>query len=76
MFVYTIMRTIISLLVLAVVIAGGIWLFNRADNLAVDTNGTTNTENVTGTGGPEEGYDPLDINGDGTVDDADYDVKG
>lgn len=74
------MRTLISLLVLAVVIAGGIWLFNRADdNLALDANGNPVTEeNLTGTGGPEEGYDPLDLDGDGDVDedDAEFEAKG
>ncbi len=69
------MRTLISLLVLAVVIAGGIWLFNRADsNVALEPN--PSGENYTGTGGPEAGYDPLDLDGDGDVDDDDASYEG
>lgn len=53
-------KAITTLLVLAVIIAGGFWLFNRdTGDVAFEANATT-TESMTGTGGPDEGYDPLE----------------
>jgi hypothetical protein len=53
-------KTITTLLLLAVVIIGGIWLFNRNDgDVALDANAAPTTEDL-GTGGPDEGYDPLE----------------
>ena len=69
-------KAITTLIVLAVLIVGGIWLYNRNDNVA--TEGAPTDENYTGTGGPEAGYDPLDLDIDGDVDadDAAYESKG
>lgn len=54
-------KTITTLLVLAVLIAGGFWLFNRdTGDVAYDASATTTTEDLTGTGGPDDGYDPLE----------------
>lgn len=54
-------KTITTLLVLALIIAGGIWLFGRGEgDVALDANATTTTEDLTGTGGPDEGFDPLE----------------
>ncbi|OHA91283.1 MAG: hypothetical protein A2758_02350 [Candidatus Zambryskibacteria bacterium RIFCSPHIGHO2_01_FULL_49_18] len=53
-------KAITTLIVLAVLIVGGIWIYNRNDDdLALDDNATT-TENFSGIGGPEEGFDPLE----------------
>lgn len=66
------MRTLGALLVLAVIIAGAFWLVNRGDvDLARDELNATTTENMTGTGGPDEGYDPLE-----DADDDNVDSKG
>ncbi len=53
-------KTITTLLVLALIILGGIWLFGRGDGDLVDAGNNTTTEDLTGTGGPEDGYDPLE----------------
>lgn len=53
-------KAITTLVILALVIAGGIWLFNRnGGDLARDGAATT-TEDFSGIGGPEEDYDPLE----------------
>lgn len=61
-------KTITTLLVLALIIVGGIWLFGRDDgDVARDVNATSTVEDLTGTGGPDDGYDPLE---------EDFDIKG
>ncbi len=75
-------KTITTLLLLAVLIVGGFWLAGRSGDLARDNNGAaaTTTEDLTGVGGPEDGYDPLqelnstDGNGNGV--NYDEDSKG
>lgn len=54
-------KTITTLLVLALIIGGSIWFFGRdGGNVARDLNATSTVENLTGTGGPDDGYDPLE----------------
>jgi hypothetical protein len=63
------MRTIASIIAIALIIFVGYLVFRGNDgNLATD-NATSTEENLNGIGGPEEGYDPLqDTDGDGEPD--------
>jgi hypothetical protein len=53
-------KAITTLIVLALIIAGGIWMFNRNDDLALDGNANGTEVEDLGTGGAEEGVDPLE----------------
>ena len=69
-------KTITTLVVLAIIIAGGIWFFNRNDNNLATGGNATSTDNLTGTGGPEDNYNPLEDYESNTEDNTTEDSKG
>lgn len=71
-------KAITTLIVLALIVAGGIWMFNRNGNDVAVEDANSSVYDLTGTGGPEGDFDPLDLDRDGDVDqdDEDYEVKG
>lgn len=56
------MKTIGTIIAIVLLIVVGFLIFNGNDgDLAGNGDNATTTENLTGTGGPEEGFDPLDM---------------
>jgi len=55
-------KTITTILVVLLLIVGGFWIFGGGDgDIALDDNNATTTQDeLTGTGGPEDGFDPLE----------------
>lgn len=66
------MRTIASIIAIALIIFVGYLVFRGNDGNLARENATSTEENLNGIGGPEEGYDPLlDTNNDGVIDEMD-----
>ena len=55
-------KTITIIIVILLIIAGGFWYFGRDDGAitTLEGNGDATSENVSGTGGPEDDFDPLE----------------
>jgi hypothetical protein len=70
-------KTVATILVILLLIVGGFWLFGRGTgDIARDGTNATTTEELTGTGGGEDNFDPLEnfqFNGE---DDRDFGDKG
>ena len=54
-------KTITTIVAILLIIAGGFWYFGRDNGgLALDGNASTTAEDLTGTGGPDDGFDPFE----------------